>query len=75
MDRTLSEVQAEDYDALVLPGGVINPVSLRLELEAIKSIRSFVQAGKPIAAICLGPWTLINAKVVKDRCMTSWPSL
>jgi protease I len=63
------------YDALVLPGGVINPDALRLEPKAIAFVRHFVEAKKPIAAICHGPWTLINAGGVKGRKMTSWPSL
>lgn len=75
VDRQLSEADAEAYQALVLPGGVINPDQLRLEPEAIEFIRSFVQSGKPIAAICHGPWTLIDAGGVQGRRMTSWPSL
>lgn len=75
VDRQLSEADAEAYQALVLPGGVINPDQLRLEPEAIDFIRSFVQSGKPIAAICHGPWTLIDAGGVQGRRMTSWPSL
>jgi len=75
VDRTLSDAQAEAYDGLVLPGGVINPDQLRLESEAIDFIRSFVRAEKPIAAICHGPWTLIDAGGVDGRRMTSWPSL
>lgn len=75
VDRQLSEADAEAYQALVLPGGVINPDQLRLEPEAIEFIRSFVQSGKPIAAICHGPWTLIDAGGVEGRRMTSWPSL
>ena len=75
VDRTLEQAQAEDYDALMLPGGVINPDALRLEPSAISFIRHFVEARKPIAAICHGPWTLINAGGVKGRRMTSWPSL
>jgi protease I len=64
-----------DFDALVLPGGVINPDKLRLKPEAIDFIRGFGDAGKPVAAICHGPWTLIDAELVKGRQMTSWPSL
>jgi protease I len=75
VDRQLSEADPEAYQALVLPGGVINPDQLRLKPEAIDFIRSFVQSGKPIAAICHGPWTLIDAGGVKGRRMTSWPSL
>lgn len=75
VDKTLAEVEAADYDALVLPGGVINPDALRLEPEAISFIADFHGAGKPIGAICHGPWTLIDAKAVEGRRMTSWPSL
>ena len=75
VDRELSQADAASYDAIVLPGGVINPDALRLEPKAIEFIRSFAQAGKPIAAICHGPWTLINAEAVEGRRMTSWPSL
>lgn len=75
VDRELSQVDAGSYDAIVLPGGVINPDALRLEPKAIDFIRSFAEAGKPIAAICHGPWTLINAEAVEGKRMTSWPSL
>jgi protease I len=75
VDRELSGANPDDYDAIVLPGGVINPDQLRLEPRAIDFIRSFVEADKPIAAICHGPWTLINAGAVEGRRMTSWPSL
>ena len=75
VDRELAQVRPDDYDALVLPGGVINPDQLRLVPQAIDFIRGFVDADKPIAAICHGPWTLINAGAVKGRQMTSWPSL
>ena len=71
VDRELSNAEAADYDALMLPGGVINPDALRLEPKAI----AFVEADKPIAAICHGPWTLIDAGGVEGRTMTSWPSL
>lgn len=75
VDRTLSEASADDYDALVLPGGVANPDSLRTEREAIAFIRRFVEEDKPIAAICHGPWPLIDAGGVEGRRMTSYPSL
>lgn len=75
VDRELAEADAEQYDAIVLPGGVINPDQLRLEPKAIDFVRSFAEAGKPIAAICHGPWTLINAEAVDGKKMTSWPSL
>jgi protease I len=75
VDREIAQARPEDYDALVLPGGVINPDQLRLAPQAIQFIRSFVEEEKPIAAICHGPWTLINARGVDGRRMTSWPSL
>ena len=75
VDRTLDEVDASAYDALVLPGGVMNPDALRLEPKAIEFVSGFVDADKPIAAICHGPWTLINAGGVRGKTMTSWPSL
>lgn len=75
VDRTLDEADPDGYDALVLPGGVINPDQLRLVPEAIDFVRAFVTGGKPIAAICHGPWTLIDAGGVAGRRMTSWPSL
>ncbi len=75
VDRSLSQANAADYDALVLPGGVINPDALRIDDQAVDFVRSFVEAGKPIAAICHGPWTLIEAGAVNGRRMTSWPSL
>ena len=75
VDRELSQAEAASYDAILLPGGVINPDALRLEQTAIDFIRSFAEANKPIAAICHGPWILINAQAVGGRRMTSWPSL
>jgi protease I len=75
VDRTLTEADASAYDGLVLPGGVMNPDALRLERRAIEFVSAFVQADKPIAAICHGPWTLINAHGVSGKTMTSWPSL
>lgn len=75
VDVELAKAKAGDYDALVLPGGVINPDALRLEKKAIAFIGEFVKAGKPIGAICHGPWTLIDAGGVEGKTMTSWPSL
>lgn len=75
VDKTLGEVSADDYDGLVLPGGVINPDALRLEERAIAFVAAFAGADKPIAAICHGPWTLIDAGLVGGRRLTSWPSL
>ncbi|TKC13298.1 type 1 glutamine amidotransferase [Pedobacter polaris] len=71
VDKTLSEVNADDYSGLVLPGGVINPDQLRVNDDAIAFVKAFFEAGKPVAAICHGPQTLINAGVVKGRRMTS----
>jgi protease I len=75
VEVSLESAQATDYDALLLPGGVMNPDRLRLKAEAIEFIKEFVNAGKPIAAICHAPWTLIDAGAVKGRTLTSWPSL
>ena len=75
VDRVLADVSASDYDGLVLPGGVINPDTLRLEEAAIGFIQGFTEASKPVAAICHGPWPLIDAGAVKGRKVTSWPSL
>jgi protease I len=75
VDRVLDQVKPEDYAALVLPGGVMNPDSLRVDTKAVDFVRSFVKRGAPIAAICHGPWTLIDAEGVRGRKMTSWPSL
>ncbi|MGN6552813.1 MAG: type 1 glutamine amidotransferase domain-containing protein [Verrucomicrobiota bacterium] len=75
VDVPLEEANAEDYDALVLPGGVMNPDKLRLQPRAISFIRAFFEAGKPVAAICHGPWTLIDAGVAKGRRMTSYSSI
>jgi protease I len=75
VDRRLDEVKADEYDALLLPGGVMNPDKLRANATAVAFVKAFVQAGKPIAAICHGPWTLIEAGAAQGRTMTSWPSL
>ncbi|HEX8561257.1 MAG TPA: type 1 glutamine amidotransferase domain-containing protein [Pyrinomonadaceae bacterium] len=71
----LAEADAADFDALLLPGGVANPDQLRMTPEAVAFVRAFFDAGKPVAAICHAPWTLIEAGVVKGRTMTSWPSV
>jgi len=71
----MKDANADDYDGLLLPGGVANPDSLRIVPDAVAFVRAFAEAGKPIAAICHGPWTLIEAGVVDGRKMTSWPSL
>ncbi|MBD2099463.1 type 1 glutamine amidotransferase domain-containing protein [Leptolyngbya sp. FACHB-261] len=75
VDVPLDSVNPNDYDALLLPGGVANPDQLRIQDKAVQFVRSFFEAGKPVAAICHGPWTLIEAGVVKGRTVTSWPSL
>ncbi|HWD92558.1 MAG TPA: type 1 glutamine amidotransferase domain-containing protein [Verrucomicrobiae bacterium] len=75
VDVPLAEANARNYDALLLPGGVMNPDHLRLYPEAIEFVRQFVNSGKPIGAICHGPWTLIDAGAVKGRRMTSYPSI
>jgi protease I len=75
VDRPLAQADAGQYDALLLPGGVMNPDRLRVNRQAVAFVRAFVDAQKPIAAICHGPWTLIEAGSVRGRRMTSWPSL
>ncbi|MBB1089131.1 type 1 glutamine amidotransferase [Lysobacter sp. SG-8] len=75
VDRRLDEVDATRYDALVLPGGVINPDALRINDAAVGFIRGFNEAGKPLAAICHGPWLLVESGAAKGRRVTSWPSV
>jgi protease I len=75
VDGTTKEVRVDDFDAVVLPGGVANPDQLRLDKPAVAFVKAMVGAGKPVAAICHGPWTLIEADVVRGRRLTSWPSL
>jgi protease I len=75
VDVPLEQANAEDYDALLLPGGVANPDQLRTMPKAVEFVKAFFDAGKPVAAICHGPWTLVEADVVRGRTMTSWPSL
>jgi protease I len=75
VDAALDQARPEDYDGLLLPGGVINPDKLRINPKAVEFVKAFVTSGKPIAAICHGPWTLIEAGGVRGRTMTSWPSL
>lgn len=74
-ERAVADCSADEFDALVLPGGVANPDFLRADEDAVRFVRSFFAAGKPVAAICHGPWTLVEADVVKGRKLTSWPSL
>jgi protease I len=75
VDVALNEADANDFGALLLPGGVANPDQLRMMPAAVEFVRSFFEAGKPVAVICHGPWTLIDAGVVKGRAITSWPSV
>ena len=75
VDVPLREAHADDFDALLLPGGVMNPDRLRMDENAVRFVKSFFQAGKPVAAICHAPWMLVEAGVVDGRMMTSWPSL
>src|SRR5215211_8543458 len=75
VNKTVEQVSADDYDGLVLPGGVANPDALRTRESAVRFVRSFFEAGKPVAAICHAPWTLVEADVVRNRTLTSWPSL
>jgi protease I len=75
VDRTVSEVSSDEYDGLVLPGGVGNPDTLRTVDDAVRFVRAFVEAGKPVAVICHGPWTLVEADVVRGRTLTSYPSI
>jgi protease I len=74
-DHGIDEVDASEYDGLVLPGGVANPDQLRTNDAAVNFTRAFFEQGKPVAAICHAPWTLVEADVVRDRTLTSWPSL
>jgi protease I len=75
VDLTVDEADAEDFDALQLPGGVMNPDKLRMNEQAVNFIRAFFDAGKPVGAICHAPWTLIEADVVRGKTVTSWASL
>jgi protease I len=75
VDKTVSDANASDYDGLVLPGGVANPDFLRMDEDAVGFVRDFFEQVKPVGVICHGPWTLVEADVVKGRTLTSWPSL
>lgn len=75
VDRELATVWAAEFDALLLPGGVMNPDKLRQDKQAVAFVKAFVDAGKPVAAICHGPWLLVEADAVRGRTVTSWPSL
>lgn len=75
VDRTVADADPDDYVGVVLPGGVANPDQLRRSPEAVRFVRRMVEAGRPVAVICHGPWTLVEADVVRGRRITSWPSL
>ena len=75
VDLPLSRARADDFDGLMLPGGVMNPDRLRQDEQAVRFVKEFFEAGKPVAAICHGPWLLVEADVVRGRTVTSWPSL
>jgi intracellular protease, PfpI family len=75
VDVPLARARADDFDALVLPGGVMNPDRLRMDPDAVQFVKEIFQSGKPVAAICHGPWLLVEAGVVKGKTITSWPSL
>jgi protease I len=75
VDKAVGDVSPDDYDALLLPGGTVNPDKLRIDETAVRFVRAFFDSGKPIGAICHGPWTLVEADVVRGRTLASWPSL
>lgn len=75
VDRTVAEARIEQFDALILPGGTVNPDKLRLDETAVAFVGDFVRSGRPVAAICHGPWTLVEANVVRGRTLTSYPSI
>ena len=75
VDRVVAATDAQDYDALVLPGGVANPDRLRMDSDAVGFVTGFFEEGKPVAAICHAPWTLVEGNLVRGRTLTSWPSL
>jgi len=75
VDTTVDEIDADAFDALVLPGGVANPDKLRMNEKVVETVRSFAESGRPLAAICHGPWLLVEADVIDGRKVTSWPSI
>jgi protease I len=75
VDRLITDASVEDYQALLLPGGTVNPDQLRMNRDVVAFVKAFARSGKPIAAICHGPWTLVEADVVRGHRMTSWPSV
>jgi protease I len=75
VDRLVSDASVDEYDALLLPGGTVNPDKLRMDTSAVSFVRDFVNSGKPVGVICHGPWSLVEAGVVRGRTLTSWPSV
>ncbi|WP_033262688.1 type 1 glutamine amidotransferase domain-containing protein [Amycolatopsis vancoresmycina] len=75
VDRLVTDVSVDDYEALLLPGGTVNPDKLRMEPAAVQFVRDFVRSGKPVASICHGPWNFVEADVARGRRLTSWPSV
>nr|WP_218886325.1 type 1 glutamine amidotransferase domain-containing protein [Kineococcus aurantiacus] len=75
VDETVDRVSVDDFEALLLPGGTVNPDKLRMEPTAVRFVRDFVQSGKPVASICHGPWNFVEADVARGRRLTSWPSV
>jgi protease I len=75
VDRLVGDASVEEYDALLLPGGTVNPDQLRTQPDAVQFVRDFVQSGKPVASICHGPWSFVEADVARGRRLTSWPSI
>jgi protease I len=75
VDRVVDEVSPDEYDALLLPGGTVNPDKLRMNSAAVRFVRTFVDSGKPVASICHGPWSLVEAGAARGRRLTSWPSI
>jgi protease I len=75
VDKTLDEARSSEYDGLVLPGGQINPDKLRMEPKAVAFVKEFLNSGKPVGAVCHGPWLLVEAGVLKKKTLTSWPSI
>ena len=75
VDRKVGDASIDDYDALILPGGTCNPDKLRMDEDAVRFVRDFVESGKPVGVICHGPWTLAEADVLQGRRITSWPSI
>ncbi|MEV4135583.1 type 1 glutamine amidotransferase domain-containing protein [Dactylosporangium sp. NPDC049742] len=75
VDQLVGKASVDDYEALLLPGGTVNPDKLRMEPAAVRFVRDFVQSGKPVASICHGPWNFVEADVARGRRLTSWPSV